>query len=232
VCKMGAGGDLTYRCHDTDILTVAASGDVKLTTGGWSTFTTLLCLNDALKPIGITVVNRSGRWVVTCDGVERSFSDDMVLAATRPADQHRARRVLQHARELGVPCHTRSPAAPVAPAPVAPTPAASAPVAPTPAAAAPPQPPKPPAWTRARQTTTTCVAASPVSESAVSAVSAGSAVVDAEYAECECIVCMERERDTVLIPCGHVALCHACTAGMTTCPVCMGPIADVIHLEL
>lgn len=29
-----------------------------------------------------------------------------------------------------------------------------------------------------------------------------------------CVVCMEKERDVALIPCGHVVLCERCCAGV------------------
>jgi len=36
----------------------------------------------------------------------------------------------------------------------------------------------------------------------------------------ECIVCMERPRSRVFIPCGHVCLCEFCAPALKKCPVC------------
>lgn len=44
---------------------------------------------------------------------------------------------------------------------------------------------------------------------------------DAKVPEREtCIICMEREIDTVLTPCGHLGYCGLCAFNMTNCPVC------------
>tara|TARA_B110000196_G_scaffold233075_1_gene201503 strand:+ start:297 stop:806 length:510 start_codon:yes stop_codon:yes gene_type:complete len=36
----------------------------------------------------------------------------------------------------------------------------------------------------------------------------------------ECVVCMDRPRSIVLIPCGHRCLCDAAACRLLTCPVC------------
>lgn len=50
----------------------------------------------------------------------------------------------------------------------------------------------------------------------------------------ECGLCMERPKNTVNVPCGHVCFCDPCrlAAGKTikTCPVCREPIAQIIKL--
>jgi len=35
-----------------------------------------------------------------------------------------------------------------------------------------------------------------------------------------CIVCMENERNCVILVCGHVGLCLDCASKCTTCPLC------------
>ena len=35
-----------------------------------------------------------------------------------------------------------------------------------------------------------------------------------------CVVCLERRRSHVAIPCGHLALCGTCAARLTACPCC------------
>lgn len=50
-----ARGDLVYRFHKTDIVIVRANGDIKLTTGGWYTATTMASMNDVLSEVHIQV---------------------------------------------------------------------------------------------------------------------------------------------------------------------------------
>lgn len=56
------------------------------------------------------------------------------------------------------------------------------------------------------------------------------AVVPEVKEEQLCVICLEREKQYALVPCGHLCLCLACTeciAGSAHCPVCMG---DVVHI--
>ena len=40
-----------------------------------------------------------------------------------------------------------------------------------------------------------------------------------------CVICIDAPRDTVFLPCGHVACCHACAEMIRTrCPVCRSTI--------
>ena len=45
-----------------------------------------------------------------------------------------------------------------------------------------------------------------------------------------CIVCMEREKKVVLLPCKHMCMCKVCTdeimADKARCPVCREPVVD------
>lgn len=45
-----------------------------------------------------------------------------------------------------------------------------------------------------------------------------------------CVVCLENQRDVVLVPCGHMVLCRFCCAGIinnsSECPVCRETIVD------
>mmetsp|Transcript_107920 Transcript_107920/g.207512 ORF Transcript_107920/g.207512 Transcript_107920/m.207512 type:complete len:335 (+) Transcript_107920:2-1006(+) len=48
----------------------------------------------------------------------------------------------------------------------------------------------------------------------------------------ECIVCMDELRNTVLVPCGHLALCNACAKNIASsrrplCPVCNAAVDDL-----
>ena len=35
-----------------------------------------------------------------------------------------------------------------------------------------------------------------------------------------CVICYERAKNTIFIPCGHLACCDTCAAGLHRCPVC------------
>jgi len=41
----------------------------------------------------------------------------------------------------------------------------------------------------------------------------------------ECPICLERPKDTLLIPCGHV-LCKACGERMAACPICRADVKE------
>jgi len=45
-----------------------------------------------------------------------------------------------------------------------------------------------------------------------------------------CKICFENTIDAVIIPCGHVAICIACTEGLKLCPMCRGPVASVVKM--
>lgn len=44
----------------------------------------------------------------------------------------------------------------------------------------------------------------------------------------ECLICLDIEKDTVIMPCGHLCICSDCGKGLIkakhTCPVCRGHI--------
>lgn len=51
----------------------------------------------------------------------------------------------------------------------------------------------------------------------------------------KCVVCLDRPRNVVLLPCSHLALCNECCARMsdsTDCPVCRAAVAQihVVHV--
>jgi len=45
----------------------------------------------------------------------------------------------------------------------------------------------------------------------------------------QCIVCMERRIDCVLLECGHLAVCFVCGKHLTECPICRNKIERVVH---
>ena len=49
-----------------------------------------------------------------------------------------------------------------------------------------------------------------------------------------CAVCLDRERSTVLLPCGHVVLCSECarSGDIVDCPICRAHIDRVMDVFL
>jgi E3 ubiquitin-protein ligase MGRN1 len=63
----------------------------------------------------------------------------------------------------------------------------------------------------------------------------GEAAVDIKESETkECLVCLDEEKDTVVMPCGHLCVCSDCGKGLVknkhTCPVCRGHIQSLIPI--
>ncbi|KAG9413624.1 hypothetical protein AC1031_012850 [Aphanomyces cochlioides] len=52
----------------------------------------------------------------------------------------------------------------------------------------------------------------------------------------ECVVCLDRIKQTVCVPCGHVAVCVPCADKLVRtsrkCPVCRAPVREVVKLFL
>jgi 1-acyl-sn-glycerol-3-phosphate acyltransferase len=222
----------------TDIVSVDAHGDVQLTTGGWRTGTTMMAMNDALKPVGMDVrnVHQGMAWVVVQRGSvqPRALVDGMVVSADGPAAAHRARRVLQHAQACGIACVVHAPVAakhaagsttvmlstPPAAAAAAAWGGSWPPTRPAPSTcdlrfhAPPPAAAVKPTSTTVKPTSTTVTTAAVLNE------------VN------ECVMCMEVVRDTVIVPCGHLLMCSGCLEGMVLCPMCRGPIESLVCLNL
>lgn len=57
---------------------------------------------------------------------------------------------------------------------------------------------------------------------------------DAVPGEKECVVCMTRSIKTLLLPCGHAALCVTCALqiGLTVCPLCSTKIEEIKRIYL
>lgn len=47
-----------------------------------------------------------------------------------------------------------------------------------------------------------------------------------------CVVCIERSRDVVILPCGHVSSCRRCTELLDKCPICRGNIQRCVPIFL
>ena len=53
-----------------------------------------------------------------------------------------------------------------------------------------------------------------------------------------CTICLERNRDTLVLPCMHAHFCSqclrgsACSSGQSSCPTCRGFIAATLEIRL
>ncbi len=45
-----------------------------------------------------------------------------------------------------------------------------------------------------------------------------------------CLMCLDNDRDTLLNPCNHYALCNNCANLLDNCPVCRVPINNRINI--
>ena len=43
-----------------------------------------------------------------------------------------------------------------------------------------------------------------------------------------CVVCLERPRSVVMMPCRHLCMCKLCAAGLSNCPICRGTVYDML----
>jgi len=44
----------------------------------------------------------------------------------------------------------------------------------------------------------------------------------------KCKICFDKVIDTVILRCGHVAVCSQCGKGLKLCPMCRQPILELI----
>jgi hypothetical protein len=53
-----------------------------------------------------------------------------------------------------------------------------------------------------------------------------------EAGNMNCVICLEKQRDTVVIPCNHLCLCSACrtVAAFPKCPVCRTKVEKLIKI--
>ena len=43
-----------------------------------------------------------------------------------------------------------------------------------------------------------------------------------------CVVCLERRRSVVVLPCRHLSLCEVCAPALVECPMCRGAVSDTL----
>ena len=49
------------------------------------------------------------------------------------------------------------------------------------------------------------------------------------YKDPICVVCMEQQCQIVLLPCGHLAVCHNCVLQLKMCPLCRKTIVAILR---
>ncbi len=45
-----------------------------------------------------------------------------------------------------------------------------------------------------------------------------------------CVICMDNEKNAVLLNCGHNCSCFDCTSSLSICPICRADIVKVIKI--
>ena len=53
-----------------------------------------------------------------------------------------------------------------------------------------------------------------------------------EEMDTDCVVCMDKPKNTVLMPCKHMCVCPACAASLETCPMCRATVESRINVYL
>lgn len=46
----------------------------------------------------------------------------------------------------------------------------------------------------------------------------------------ECVICLDRKSDVVLLNCGHVCCCFTCSSALTACPMCRKPVVQRVRI--
>lgn len=46
-----------------------------------------------------------------------------------------------------------------------------------------------------------------------------------------CVVCLDRVRNVILIPCRHMVVCHGCASRLEECPICKVKYTSLVELE-
>lgn len=96
-------------------------------------------------------------------------------------------------------------------------------------------PMEPPAAAAAPVATVATPSATPATTPGVNAAAAAAAPPQPQQ-DSKCIACMERDRNIVFVPCGHLVMCEACSLKLlettdrdhAVCPVCRAEITDFV----
>lgn len=66
-------------------------------------------------------------------------------------------------------------------------------------------------------------------------VEAASSSDDASHSTVDCVVCLSSPKDTLVVPCRHLCMCHECARTLmrrtNKCPMCRLPISSVLQIQ-
>jgi len=58
---------------------------------------------------------------------------------------------------------------------------------------------------------------------------------EVEHTHADCVICLEAKKNTMILPCRHLCLCHNCALhvniGMNKCPICRYSISAISNLR-
>ena len=74
-------------------------------------------------------------------------------------------------------------------------------------------------WLKKTPTAATTESTEATTETSTDA-SATTEPVNKKFKSEECKICYDKAIDSVFVPCGHVAACMSCAAGLEVCPIC------------
>mmetsp|Transcript_6315 Transcript_6315/g.13925 ORF Transcript_6315/g.13925 Transcript_6315/m.13925 type:complete len:424 (+) Transcript_6315:109-1380(+) len=258
-------GETVLRLHKTDIVRVKMNGDVVLSTGGWFTASTLNAMNEALNLIGIEVRSvgpvADKSWTVKDAYGRQSYYDGILLEAKSAADKSRGQILLQGFQQLtteflrqhGVShTHPSRPAAPAQPPAGQQTQSRPAGAAHAPGSSQ-ARPAQPNAYHAAYARAQGASGAGGSSSNAPPAAAPPVCVEPPPKADLTprdfdqflqgeehgdeevCIVCWEKPRGTICVPCGHLIMCGACAQDTFAkpdpeCPYCRAKLEEFVEL--
>ncbi|ORM39399.1 putative E3 ubiquitin-protein ligase MGRN1 [Babesia sp. Xinjiang] len=63
----------------------------------------------------------------------------------------------------------------------------------------------------------------------------GDSTDDSDNQQCRCVVCLTNMKDTIIMPCRHMCLCHECASAMAHnhqfCPICRRQISHICQIS-
>jgi len=52
-----------------------------------------------------------------------------------------------------------------------------------------------------------------------------------KFGDVFCVICLEKRRDTIFVPCGHLGSCLKCCNDLYQCPVCRSDILNKVRVS-
>ena len=51
-----------------------------------------------------------------------------------------------------------------------------------------------------------------------------------------CVICLNKDRDTTVLPCRHMCMCHECAQELrkqtSKCPICRNHVESLLHIKM